>query len=56
VDLVVRVGGCGRHEPYRTPGCGPEIALLRQGVEALERAVLAEALEPGPNRIEDRVG
>ena len=56
MDLVVRVSGCGRHEPYRAPGCGPEIAFLRQSVEASERAVLAQALEPGPNRVEDRVG
>ena len=56
LDLVVRVSGCGRHEPYRAPGCGPEIAFLRQSVEASERAVLAQALEPGPNRVEDRVG
>jgi len=56
VDLVVRVGGSGRDEPHRAAGRGPKIALLGQGIKALERAVLAEALEPGPDHIEDRVG
>jgi hypothetical protein len=56
LDLVVRVRSAGRHEPHRPAGCRLEIAFFGKGVEAIERALFAQALEPGPHGIEDRVG
>jgi hypothetical protein len=55
VNLVIRIGGSRRHEAHRPAACRPEVHFMREPIEAFERALGPQALEPGPHRVEDRV-
>jgi len=55
MHLVVRVGRSGRHEPHRVAARRADIQLARKMIQTLERALGPQALEPGANRVEDRM-
>jgi hypothetical protein len=55
MDLVVGVGLSRRLEPNRTAACRSKAGFFRKRVEAIERALVPQALEPGTHRIERRM-